>query len=100
VPHAPLGVFHITRVARNDVNVDMQNTLSGRRPYIDADIVAIGTELRVQMLALLGDQLHAGRHFFRRQLEEAGHVATRNHQGMPRAHCEAVAGTVRQFILS
>ena len=66
MPHALLGILNITLIARNDVNVYMKDTLPGRRPYVYADVVAIGTKLRVQQLALLGYQFHAGVDLFGR----------------------------------
>ena len=48
MPHVPLGIFDITLVAGNDVNMDMEDTLLGRRPHVYADIVIAGVELRVQ----------------------------------------------------
>jgi hypothetical protein len=65
MPHIPLWIFDITLVAGNDVNMDMEDTLLGRRPHVYADIVTAGVELRVQQAALLGDQLHAGPDLFR-----------------------------------
>src|SRR5210317_2657562 len=97
MPHAPLGVFNITLITRNDVNVDMHNTLPGCRPDVNADIITIRLEFFVDELFLLADQIHAGLNLFRRQLEETGHMATRDHQGMPWADRKAVTGTVGKF---
>ncbi len=54
MPHAPLRIIDITLVAGNDVNMDMEDTLPGRRPNINADVVAVGFELLVQQPVLLG----------------------------------------------
>ncbi len=94
MPHAPLGVFDITRVAGNDVNMDMQNTLTGRRPHVYADIVAVRIELIVQQPALLGYQLHAGLDLFGRQVEKTGDMTARDDQGMTRTHCVAITRAV------
>lgn len=51
--HAPLGVLNVPLVAGNDVNMDMHDALSGRWPYVDANIVAVGAELLVDELFLL-----------------------------------------------
>ena len=64
MPHASLGILDITLVAGNDVNMDMKNTLPGRGPNINANVVAVRLELRVQQPALLGDQRHAGLDLF------------------------------------
>ena len=98
MPHVPLGIFDITLVAGNDVNMDMEDTLLGRRPHVYADIVTAGVELRVQQAALLGDQLHAGPDLFRRQVEKAGDMTTRDDQGMTRAHRVAISRAVRKFV--
>lgn len=41
MPHPPLGILNITLVAGNNVDMDMKDTLPGRRPHVYADIVAI-----------------------------------------------------------
>ena len=98
MPHAPLGIIDITLVAGNDVNMDMQDTLPGRRPNINADVVAVGIKFLVQQAALLGYKRHAGVYLFGRQVEKAGDVTTRDNQRMPRAHCVAITRAVRKFI--
>lgn len=70
MPHAPLGVLDITLVAGNDVNMDMVDALSGRRPNIYTDIVGIRLELRIDELLLFLDQLHAGGDLFGCQLKK------------------------------
>src|SRR5450755_4579221 len=97
--HAPLGILDITLVARNDVNMDMEYTLPGRRSYVNADIVTIRLEFLVQSLALLGDQPHAGIDLFWRQIEKAGYMAPWDNQGMARAHRVAITRTVSKFML-
>ena len=99
MPHAPLGIINITLVAGNDVNMDMQDTLPGRRPNIHADVVAIGFELLVQQSALLIDEFHAGVDLFGRQVEKAGDVTTRDDQRMTRAHRVAITRAVREFVI-
>ena len=99
MPHPPLGILDITLVAGNDVNMDMEYTLPGRRPYIHADIVAVRAELLVQQLAFLGYQLRARMNLIRRKVKIAGNVATWDDHGMTRAHRVAVTGTVSKLIL-
>ena len=98
MPNAPLGIIDITLVAGNDVNMDMQDTLPGRRPNINADVVAVGFELLVQQAALLGYKRHAGADLFGRQVEKAGDMSTRDDQRMPRAHRVAIPRAVRKFV--
>ena len=97
--HAPLGIFDITLVARNKVDMDMENTLPGRRAYVNADVVTIRLEFLVQSHTLLGDQCHAGIDLFGRQVEKAGYMATRDNQGMARAHRVGISRTVSKFML-
>ena len=93
--HAPLGIIDITLVAGNDVNMDMQDTLPGRRPNINADVVAVGIKLLVQQAALLGYKPHAGVDLFGRQVEKAGDMTTRDDQRMTRAHRVATCSKSR-----
>ena len=99
MPHAPLGILNITLVAGNDVNMDMKDTLPGRRPYVNADIVAIRVKLLINEFFFLVNEVHAGSHLFRRQVEKAGDMTTRDDHAMTRAHRVGVAGTISKFIL-
>ncbi len=80
------------------MDVDMADTLSRGCIHIHSDIVAIGTELVVNYLALGRHQLHTSSHLFRGELEEAGTVPERHDQGMTRADGVAVARAVRQRV--
>jgi hypothetical protein len=64
MPHSPLGILYITLIARDDVNMDMEDALPGCRPDINADVVTVGTELLVQQLSLLVYQRHTGVNLF------------------------------------
>ena len=97
--HTPLGILDIPLVTRNDVDVDMEYALPGRRSNINADIVTIRLEFLVQSHALLGDQPHAGIDLFGRQIEKAGDMATRDNQSMARAHRVGITRTVSKLML-
>ena len=99
MPHSPLGILYVPFVAGDDVNMDMEDTLPRRSPYIHANIVAIRTELRVNARFFLLDEGHAGSHFFRRQVEKAGYMPTRDDQGVPRARRVGVTRTESKFML-
>ena len=99
MPHPSLGIFNVPFVAGDQVNMDMEDTLSGRRSDIDADIVAIRAELRVNARFFLLDDGHAGSHLFRRQVENAGDMPTRDHQGVSRTCRIRVAGSVDKILL-
>ena len=97
--HAALRILDITQVARNEVNMHMEYALSGRRSNVYADIVSIRLEFLVQSRALLGDQLHAGIDLCGRQVEKAGHMATRDNQSMTGAHRVGITRTVSKLML-
>lgn len=48
MPHTALGIFNITLIAGNDVNMDMEDTLSSRWTYVHTDVVPVGFEFFVQ----------------------------------------------------
>ena len=98
MPHPPLGVLDITLIARNEVNMDMEDALPGGRSHVDPDIVAIRLEFLVQSHALLGDQPHAGIDLFGRQVEKAGYMAARDNQGMAGAHRVGITRTVSELM--
>ena len=99
MPHAPLGIFNVPFVAGDEVNMNMKNALSGRRSDIDADIVAIRIEFLVNILFFLFNEAHTGSHFFRRQVEKAGDMPTRDDQGVSRTRRVGVTGTESKFML-
>ena len=99
MPHAPLGILDITLVAGYDVNMDMEYTLPGRRPHVNTDIVTIRLELLVQPLALLGNQPYASIDFFVCQVKKAGHMTTRDDQGMTLAHRIGVSRAISKLSL-
>ena len=98
VAHPTLGIFYVPFVARDDVNMDMEYALPGRRSDVNADIVTIRLEFLVKSHALLGDQPHAGIDLFWCQVEEAGYMASRDDQGMARAHRVGITRTVSKFM--
>lgn len=99
VPYSPLGILNITLVARNDVNMHMQDTLPCRRPNINADIIAIRLELLINELFFFLNQLHTGAHLFKCQLEKAGNMTLRDDNRMPWARRVSITCTVRKFII-
>ncbi len=98
MPHPTLGILHIPLVTRDDVDMDVEDTLPGRGPHIDADIVAIRAEFRVQLRFFLLDEGHAGSNFFRRQVEKAGDMPARDDQGVSWARRIGIAGAVGQIM--
>lgn len=92
--HAALRILNITLIAGNEMNMDVHDALPGSRAYIDANIVAIWAEFRVQQAALLGDQVHAGLDLFGRKLEKVGHMTAWDDQGVARAHRVAITCAV------
>ena len=82
MPYTALGIFNITLITGNNVNMDMENTLSCRLPDVNADIVAVGFKLFVQQLSLLVDQRHTGADLFGGQIKKGGNMATRDDHRM------------------
>lgn len=99
MPHTALGIFNITLITGNDVNMDMEDTLPSRRTYVNTDVVAVGFKLFVQQLSLLVYQRHAGVDLFGSQLKKAGNMATRDDHRMTRAHRVRIARAVRQLVI-
>lgn len=99
MPYTALGIFNITLIAGNDVNMDMEDTLSSRRTDVNTDVVAVGFEFFVQQLSLLVYQRHAGVDLFGSQLKKAGNMATRDDHRMTRAHRVRIARAVRQLVI-
>ena len=89
----------VSREAGDDVDMDMENALPGRRSDIDADVVAVRIEFHVDEFLFLLDEAHAGGHFFRCQVEKTGYMPTRDDQCVPRAGREGVTGTESQLML-
>lgn len=99
MPHASLGIIDITVIAGNDVDMDMQDTLPGRRPNINADVVAVRFELRVQQPSLLSYKPHAGVDLFGREVKKAGDMTTRDDHRMTRAHRVGIPSAEREFVI-
>ena len=99
MPHPSLGILNVPFVAGNDVNMDMEDTLPGSGSHIDADVVAIRIKLLVNVFFCLFNESHAGSDFFRRQVEKAGDMPTRDDQGVPRTRWIGVTSTVDKFML-
>ena len=99
MPHAPLGIFNVPFVAGDDVNMDMQNALSGRWSDVDADVVAIRIEFLIDEFSFLLNEAHAGSHFFRRQVEKTGYMPTRDDQSVPGTRRIGVTGAESKFML-
>lgn len=99
MPHTALGIFNITLVTGNDVDMDMEDTLPSRRTYVNTDVVAVGLEFFVKQLSLLVNQRHAGVDLFGGQLKKAGNMATRDDHRMTRAHRVRIARAVGQLVI-
>jgi len=96
--HAPLGIRRIARITWNQVDVDVENTLSGSATHVNTYVVTIWTEFFIKYLALIRDQRHTSRHLFGGEIEDTGTVPKRHDQRMARADGVAVARAVRQLV--
>ena len=60
MPHAAAGVGHVAGIPRDHVHMHVRHGLTGSRPAVEADVVAVG--LRIESLVEdplhLADQLH------------------------------------------
>lgn len=99
MPYSSLGILNVPFVAGDDVDMHMEDALSGRRSHVDADVVTVRMERFIQQFLFLLDESHAGRDFFRRQLEEAGDMPARDDQCVSRTRGVGVACTVSEFVL-
>lgn len=77
----------------------VEDALSCRRSDIDADVVSVRLEFRIDEFFLLLDEVHAGDHFFLCQVEEGGDMAARDDQRMAGARRIGITRTVGVFIL-
>lgn len=99
MPHPTLGILNVSFITGDDVNMDMEDTLSGRWPHINANIVAIRTKLLINKVFFLLNKVHAGNHFFRCQIEKARDMPTRDDQGVPRTRRVGITRTVSKLML-
>jgi hypothetical protein len=67
-----LGPRVISLISRDQMHVQVKDTLPSRLADIDANVVPIGLELFVQGGSLSYQQLHAGAHLFSAEVEEIG----------------------------
>lgn len=99
MPHTPLRILNVSCVAGDEVDMDMEDALPGRRSDIDANVVAVRFEFGIDEAFFLLEEVHAGSHFIRRQVEEAGYMPARDDQGVTRTRRVGITGTVGEFIL-
>ena len=78
--------------------MDMKNTLPGRRPHVNPDIVTVRVKFPVDALFLLIDKVHTGRHLGLRQVEKARDMPLRDDQGMARTDRIGVTGAVCELM--
>lgn len=57
--HTATGIGHVTKIARDDMDVNMRNRLAGSGPGVEADVVAIGLRVEAEVEQALGF-LHEG----------------------------------------
>ena len=91
VPYAAARVIDVAAVARDDVDVEVHDGLTGSFPGIDADVVAVGVELLIDLLLDDIDELEEGRALVGCGVEPSGDEAARDDEGVAGAYREAVA---------
>src|SRR5690349_18108479 len=90
----------VAPVSRNQVDMHMEDTLPRGAPNVNTNVVAIGAEFGVQIVALCDDQVHTGRYLFRGQLEEIRAMPQRDDECMPRTHGVTITRSISQCVLA
>jgi hypothetical protein len=98
-PHATLRIFHIAKIAGNQVNMHVHSRLARRLTDIYPDVVSIGRVFGVDVSLCLAKKLDNRELFLGRHFEEVGYVALRNDEDMTTAERMAVRAHIRQVIL-
>jgi len=96
--HSTLGVFHITLISWNHVDMDMWHRLTRCRTDINTDIVTIRVVLLIDDAFHFIDQFPDSRFFFSRGLKVFSNMPARNDQAMARARRVTVIVGIRQLI--
>jgi hypothetical protein len=97
--NAAARVGHITRPARNDVNVRVRYGLARRLAVVDPDSESIGPKFPRYVSANLDDQLPQLKPFARSEVKHARDVLFGNNQRVPITHWECIRERCGRVIL-
>ena len=81
------------------MNVHVGYGLPGGRPVVDADVLAGGVELSVEIVASRSEQAHQVGTLGVRNVEERGHVSPGDDEGVAGGDGEAIADGKRGLAL-
>lgn len=90
VPDAAAGFVHVAEKARDDVHVEVHHGLPRRHPRVEADVVAVGMQRRVELPADLVDERHQGVLLGQGRVEPGGDVPSREDERVARRDGVAV----------
>ena len=99
MPHAAARVGRVAVVARDHVDVRVENRLPGAAPAVEPDVDAGRMVTVQQILPHPLHQLPAGGLLFRLHQEVLGHVPTRDDQSVPFRHRIRIRDGERQTML-
>src|SRR6516165_7655474 len=98
MPHATARITHITVVTRDDVDVQVADCLPCCRTGIEADVIAVGLELGVELvLNRIDESQHVGP-LLVSGLPPGSDYPSRHHQGMPWANREMISDDERRTV--
>ena len=98
MPHAAARVRHITAVTRDDVDMQVSDSLPGGRAGVEADVIAVGLQLGVEPTLDLVDESEDVRPLIVSSLPPGSDHASRHHEGMSRADREAIGNDERGMV--
>lgn len=98
-PHPAFRIWHVAKIAGNQVNVHVHSRLPGGLPNIYPDVVTVGRVLGVHEGSRLTKKLENRDLLLWRQFEEVGHVALWNHEDVATAQRMVILTQIGQFVL-
>lgn len=98
VPHAAPRVRHVAPEPRDHVDVQVEHRLAGGGARVEADVVALGPQLGVELPLDLVDQVEDRDLLLACGLEPVAHEPARHHQGVATRHRIGVADGERELV--
>ncbi len=98
MPDPSLRPWMVSKVARNQVEVDVVDALSSRRTHVDADVVSVGVVLILKDLLFQLEQVETGSGFIGTEFEKTRAVSKRNDERVARADRVTVPRGVGELI--
>jgi len=98
VPDTTARVWRIAVVTRNDVDVQVANSLPGRRTLVEANVVAVRPQLCIKLPLDLIDQSQHVSSLLVSSLPPGSDHPSRHHEGVPRADRKAISNDKRGIV--